>query len=241
MDNEILEDLKNLSLRGHIKAVGNGTNSVGKTLQSALGISHKTTKKNQYKGFIITSTTLKAGSRTNLFGLVPDWKNSLITSSTELVKKHGVDDNSGKYKKKLFCTVKAKVPNSFGLMLRIDRRKRTISEIHSKEGRENEIVQWDTLKLESKLKSLDKSIIVTASSHKKNDGLYYHYQIAEFLKKPTFEKFLQQIEFGSITMDHLISLHQKRKTAREQGPLFKIAKHARMDLYENYKKFNLMD
>ena len=110
-----------------------------------------------------------------------------------------------------------------------------------KEGRENEIVQWDTLKLESKLKSLDKSIIVTASSHKKNDGLYYHYQIAEFLKKPTFEKFLQQIEFGSITMDHLISLHQKRKTAREQGPLFKIAKHARMDLYEDYKKFNLMD
>ena len=177
---------------------------------------------------------MKAGSRTNLFGLVPDWKNSLITSSTELVEKHGVDDNSRKYKKKLFCTVKAKVPNSFGLMLKIDRTKRIISEIHSKEGCENEIVQWDTLKLESKLKSLDKSIIVTASTHKKNDGLYYHYQIAEFLKRPTFEKFLQQIDFGSITLDHLISLHQQRK-------IFKIAKHARMELYEEYKKFNLMD
>jgi hypothetical protein len=241
MDDEILEDLKNLSLLGHIKAVGNGANSVGKTLQSALGISHTTTAKNQYKGFIITSTTLKAGSRTNLFGLVPDWKNSLITSSTELVEKHGVKDNSRKYRKKLFCTVKAKVPNSFGLMLCIDRTKRIISETHSKDGCENEIVQWDTLKLESKLRSLDKSIIVTASSHNKNDGLYYHYQIAEFLKKPNFEKFLQQIEFGSITLDHLISLHHQRKTAREQGPLFKIAKHARMELYEDYKKYNLMD
>ena len=241
MYDEVLQDLKELSLRGHVKAVGSGANSVGKTSQQALGISHTTNAKNQYKGFTITSTTLKAGSRTNLFALVPDWKISLITSSTELVEKYGTEDKSGKYIRKLFCTVKAQDPNSFGLFLSINRAEQEISEVHSTNGTETILCRWNTDKIIHKLQSLDKSVIITASQHKKADGMYYHYQVAEFLSKPTFDKFLRQIEFGSITLDHLISKRHGNKTAREQGPLFKIAKHARMELYEHYEKYNLMD
>ena len=240
MYEEVLFDLKKLSLMGQIKAVGSGANSVGKTMQNALNIPHTTNAKNQYKGWTITSTTLKSGSRTNLFALVPDWKNSFIKSSTELVNKYGIQDNTGKYERKLFCTVKSDTPNSFGLMLKLSRNTGELFEVHRTEDEDTILCRWDAKKIEQKLKRLDKSIIVTASQHKKEDGIYYHYQFAEFMSKPQPIKFLQQIEFGSITLDHLISIKHNHATAREQGPLFKIAKHARADLYETYHKYNLM-
>ena len=42
-------------------------------------------------------------------------------------------------------------------------------------------------------------------------------------------------------MDHLISIKKGSNKVREQGPLFKIAKAARQDLFFEYKKFDLMD
>ena len=238
---EVLQDLKELSLRGQIKAVGSGANSVGKTLQYVLNIPHTTTGKNQYKGWTITSTTLKSGSRTNLFALVPDWGLSLIKSSTELVEQYGIVDDTGKYARKLFCTVKSEIPNSFGLVLEINRLSRSLSEKHVINNGDAVLCRWNISKIKQKLQRLDKSVIVTATQHKKVDGLYYHYQFAEFMSNPDIDKFLQQIEFGSITLDHLISKSHGSTNAKEKGPLFKIAKHARMNLYESYHKYNLMD
>ena len=37
MIEEVLSDLKRLSLKGLIKSIGSGSNSIGKTLQSELG------------------------------------------------------------------------------------------------------------------------------------------------------------------------------------------------------------
>lgn len=241
MYEEILRDLKDLSLLGQIKAVGSGANSVGKTLQRALNIQHKTTAKNQFKGWTITSTTMKSGSRTNLFASVPDWNNSFIKSSTELVEKYGVEDATGKYARKLFCTVKTDRPNSFGLKLSVNRAKQNMSEVYEAENHNITLCQWDIDTIKQKLQRIDRSIIITASQHKKTDGIYYHYQIAEFMSKPSIDQFLQQAEFGAITLDHLISRSHGSTTAREQGPLFKIAKHARAELYESYHKYNLMD
>ena len=151
MYEEILNDLKELSLLGQIKAVGSGANSVGKTLQKALNIPHTTNAKNQYKGWTITSTTMKSGSRTNLFASVPDWDTSLIKSSTELVDKYGVEDTTGKYVRKLFCTVKSERPNSFGLKLRVNRVKQSISEIYEAENDSTKLCQWDIGKIKQKL------------------------------------------------------------------------------------------
>ena len=241
MYEEILPDLKELSLRGQIKAVGSGANSVGKTLQHALNIQHKTTAKNQYKGWTITSTTMKSASRTNLFASVPNWNISFIKSSTELVDKYGVEDITGKYVRKLFCTVKSDRPNTFGLKLSVNRVTQNISEVHEAENENVSLCQWDIDTIKQKLQRIGKSVIITASQHKKTDGVYYHYQVAEFMSKPSIDRFLQQAEFGSITLDHLISKSHGSATAREQGPLFKIAKHARAELYESYHKYNLMD
>ena len=84
MIDEVLKDLKCLSLKGPIKSIGEGSNAIGRTLQSELNIEHSTTSKNIYKGFIITSTTTK-GARTNLFASVPNWQKSAIKSSKDML------------------------------------------------------------------------------------------------------------------------------------------------------------
>ena len=75
----------------------------------------------------------------------------------------------------------------------------------------------------------------------REDGKYYHFRLAEFLLGPSLDQFLNLINYGSISMDHLISIKKGSNKVREQGPLFKIAKAARQDLFFEYKKFDLMD
>ena len=239
MVEETLSDLKKLASKGPIKAVSSGSNSVGKTLQAALGIEHSTTSRNYYKGFTITSTAANASSRTNLFAQVPDWQKSPVTSSKKMVDLYGIEDETGKYQKKLFCTVNALKPNTFNLILKVDQRANILSEWHSSEQTENEVVTWDSKKLFSKLLKQDRSVVLSATRHKKTDGDYFHFQYAEFYLSPSFERFLQQIEFGGKSVDHLIAL--KSGTATEKGPLFKVTKNAREDLFGDYKKFNLLD
>ena len=146
-----------------------------------------------------------------------------------------------KYHKKLFCTVNALNPNSFGLFLKVDMVNNLLSECYFSDKVEKSFLVWDSIKLKEKLSNLDKLVIVTASKHKRIDGDYFHFKVAEFLLAPSFDTFLKQIKFGTITLDHLISLQHGSRTAKEQGPLFKISKTARIDLFDNYKKYNLLD
>ena len=50
MFEEVLNDLKKLSLKGPIKAVSQGSNAIGKTLQSELNIGHSTLLEINTKG-----------------------------------------------------------------------------------------------------------------------------------------------------------------------------------------------
>jgi hypothetical protein len=61
------------------------------------------------------------------------------------------------------------------------------------------------------------------------------------VEEPELEKFIELIESGAITLDHLISLKQGANTAREQGPMFKIAPQAVELLHGPVKKIDLMD
>lgn len=240
MIDEVLKDLKCLSLKGPIKSIGEGSNAIGRTLQTELNIEHSTTSKNIYKGFIITSTTTK-GARTNLFASVPNWQKSAIKSSKDMLNLYGVKDSSGKYEKKLFCSVDSLEPNNFGLFLDVDISSKLLYEKFSLKDKRKTIAIWDTERLKKKLAPLDKTIIISANLFEREDGKYYHFRFAEFLLGPSLDQFLNLINYGSISMDHLISIKKGSNKVREQGPLFKIAKAARQDLFFEYKKFDLMD
>lgn len=240
MIEEVLSDLKRLSLKGLIKSVGSGSNSIGKTLQSELNIHHSTTSRNSYKGFTITATSTKV-KRTNLFAKVPNWSRSDVKSSKEMLNLYGRKDPSGKYKKKLFCSVNSLDFNNFGLRLYVDKPMRLMYEKFCMENQESFVALWDYEGLAQKLSFLDKTIVVSGNSFKRDDGNYFHFRFAEFMLGPSMEKFLNLVDYGAITMDHLISMKEGSKNVREQGPLFKIAKISKEDLFSTYKKFDLMD
>ena len=239
MFEEVLNDLKKLSLKGPIKAVSQGSNAIGKTLQSELNIGHSTTSRNQYKGFVISSTSSKS-NRTNLFAKVPDWEKSEIKSSKEMLDLYGVEDPKGKYLKKLFCSVNSLEPNNFGLIFVVDKFSKVLQEKYFDKGEKKSIAIWSTEQLFQKLIKLDKTIVISANLFKKKDGNYFHFRFAEFMLEPSIENFFELLDYGAITMDHLISL-KKGTNVRDQGPIFKISKNSKKELFYDYQKFDLMD
>ena len=237
---EVLFELKQLSLKGPIKSVGDGSNNaIGFTLRNALNIRGVV---NDYKGFRINATSFKNNSRNTLIpGCVPDWKISNLKSSREFVDLYGTEDETGKYEKKLFCTVDAITPNSFGLCLKVDKKNKLLQENYVKGNIQRNLFIWDNNKLIQNLTKKNKLVIVSASKHKRNDGMYFHFKEAEFFLNIQFDEFLNYIDYGVITMDHLVSVKRGSNGAKEQGPSFKISKESSINLYEEYMKFDLMD
>ena len=236
---EVLNDLKKLSLKGPILSESDSPNSIGRTLRNELKIE---STRNEYKGFRINATNLKGNSRFNIIsGCVPDWNKSAISSSKELVDFYGVSDETGKYKKKLFCTLYSNYPNSFGLYLKVNRSKGVLTENFLRNNNSKQLLVWDSKKLNEKLITKNKTIFVHAYKLKKNSQTMFHFRLAEFFIKPNFEKFLKMIDYGSISMDHAISVSHETNKAKEQGPLFKITRDAMPKLFDDYNKFDLMN
>ncbi|MDB2616863.1 MvaI/BcnI family restriction endonuclease, partial [Luminiphilus sp.] len=62
----------------------------------------------------------------------------------------------------------------------------------------------------------------------------------ELLGAPDPKIFLQLIDEGAITIDHLISKKYGDRSATEKGPLFKIRGDARDQLYSSVERFDLL-
>ena len=240
MLDEILVDLKKLSRMGPIKSLGDGSNnSIGKTFRNVLNIK---SQRNEYKGFRINATSSKSNSRNTLIpGCVPDWQKSIVKSPKDIVDQYGISDISGKYQKKLFCTVDSLRPNNFGLILKVDTKNNLLSEYFQNQSSKKQIAIWDSNRLNKYLQKKNNIIIVSANKKLKKDGVYFHFCFAEVFMNLTFKNFLKFISYGSINMDHSISLKHGSNSAKEQGPSFKISKEACAHLYRDYRKYDLMD
>jgi len=240
---KLVEQLKAFCAQGPIPAIGMGSNSVGKTMQKHLGITHSVRGRNVLHGHTITSTLSKpnSSSRTNLFACVPDWGSSVFQSSKELVSHFGKEDLAKGYKKSLFCTVKSSSVNSFGLFLKADAANRILEEWSRSSGNDSLAVKWSMDKLESKVIALGDTAILRALPVYLNGKKGFHYRYLDLLGAPDMVSFLDLLENGAITVDHCISIKLGKTSAREQGPLFKIRADAREDLYKGMRRYDLMD
>ena len=239
----LLLELRKIAALGPIRAVSSGSNSIGKTLQSALGIIHSVTGRNAKFGYTVTSTRSfrQSSGRTNLFACVADWDKSAVKSSTELVEKYGRPNREKGYENSLFCTTSALNTNSFGLTLSVDFESRRLSELFVSENIRQTILNWDIGVLESKLEKLGYSAIVTGLPVDLNGEEGFHFRYVEILGKPRISAFLELVEDGAITVDHCISQRTGSRVAREQGPLFKLSGDARDLLYDSVERFDLLE
>lgn len=114
---ELLAMLEKVARRGLIPSIVDADTSVGRTLETALGITINSSKQPDYKGIELKSFRSNRSNRKNLFAQVPDWTLSKFKSSSEIL------DAFGYYREddfKLYCTVSAITRNSQGLSLKLD-------------------------------------------------------------------------------------------------------------------------
>jgi hypothetical protein len=217
--------LKRLSAIAHVgptRAIGRGSTSVGMTLLDALGIDASSIEKASFMGIAVTARReLPAAprNRVNLFARVPDWGQSTCKSSAEIVARYGYDSSFGV--RKLYCTVRARHPNSQGLFLEVNPIKETLDEMAATRVGQEHVASWPITELRRRLVSTHpESIWVAARVIWRGDTEYFHYRKAVYTGTPIAERLDTLITQGTVTVDHLIETREGR--TREKGPLFKI-------------------
>nr|WP_255554290.1 MvaI/BcnI restriction endonuclease family protein [Mesonia aestuariivivens] len=215
---ELLSMLRKIAGSGPIPSMVDADTSVGRTLETALGIDINSSKQPDYKGIELKSFRNSRTNRKNLFAQVPDWKLSKFKSSAEILDAFGYEREDDF---KLYCTVSAITRNSQGLNMRIDSDIKQLIE-NSDKPEIGDFVVWTLDKLHNRLKSKHKETFwVEAESIKIDNREHFQYKLVEHTKKPITSQFDLLIEQGIITLDHLIKRNSKGKVV-EKGPLFKI-------------------
>jgi hypothetical protein len=215
---ELLAMLRKVASAGPIPSMVAADTSVGRTLETALGIEINSSKKPDYKGIELKSFRSSRSNRKNLFAQVPDWSLSKFKSSAEILNSFGYERGEDF---KLYCTVSAITRNSQGLNLRLDSDIKQIIE-NSDKPEIGDFVVWTLDKLHSRLKEKHKETFwVEAESTNIGGKEHFQYTLVEHTKKPITSQFDLLIDQGIITLDHLIKRNSKGRVV-EKGPLFKI-------------------
>ena len=211
--------------------------SVGRTLETALGIDINSSKQPDYKGIELKSFRSSRTNRKNLFAQVPDWELSKFKSSSEILDAFGYwrEENF-----KLYCTVSAVNRNSQGLTLRLDSNIKQLFE-NSDKVEIGDFVVWTLEKLHKRLLEKHRETFWVQAVSTIQDGMeYFQYSEVEHTKKPILSQFDLLIEQGVITLDHLIKRNSKGKVV-EKGPLFKIQQRGLDLLFPPSEKHSLLN
>ncbi len=237
---ELLGMLRKIANAGPIPSMVDADTSVGRTLETALGININSSKEPDYKGIELKSFRKKKNSsrqnRKNLFAQVPNWKLSKFKSSTEILDNFGYNRGDDF---KLYCTVSAITRNSQGLNLRIDNDIKQVIE-NSDKPEVGDFVVWTLDKLHNRLKSKHKETFwVEAESTRINGLEHFQYKFVEHTRKPITSQFDLLIEQGIITLDHLIK-RTATGSGKEKGPFFKIESKGIELLFPPSESYNLM-
>ena len=233
---ELLDKLRNLAQNGPIPSMLDADTSVGRTLETALGIDINSTKLPDYKGIELKSYRSGRTSRKNLFAQVPDWKLSKFKSSAEILNNLGYIRGEDF---KLYCTSSSITRNSQGLKMRIDNDIRQLIE-NSDKPEVGDFVVWSLDQLHNRLKEKHKETFwIEADSRRINNREHFQYKLVEHTKKPITAQFDLLLDQGIITLDHLIK-RTKTGGAKEKGPIFKIKPEGIELLFPPSEKYNLL-
>jgi hypothetical protein len=233
---ELLYLLKQIAARGPIRSILNADTSIGRTLETLLGININSSKKPDYKGIELKSYRTRKGNRKTLFAQVPDWDLSKFKSSAEIL------DNFGYFRApdfKLYCTVSTLVRNSQGLQLMMDKDVANLIE-NSDKASIGDFVVWTLNNLHIRLlEKHNETFWIAADSLMIEGNEHFQYKAVEHTRKPIVSQFDILLQQGIITLDHLIKRTPDGKVV-EKGPLFKIKPNAIGLLFPPSKSYQLI-
>jgi len=234
---ELLSKLRKAASFGPIPSVVAADTSVGRTLETAIGIDINSSKKPDYKGIELKSFRSKRTNRKNLFAQVPDWSLSKFKSSAEILDAFGYKRG---HELRLYCTVSTSSCNSQGLILRLETENKRLIECSDK-AEIGDFVVWTLQKLHARLLQKHKETFWVAADSTVVDGKeYFQYSMVEHTKKPIISQFDLLLEQGIITVDHLIKRSQLNGRVVEKGPIFKIKSEGVSLLFPPSEKYKLV-
>ena len=231
---ELLTMLRKVAQKPVLSMIDADT-SVGRTLETALGIDINSSKKPDYKGIELKSFRERRGNRKTLFAQVPNWGMSKLKSSSEILDEFGYwrDEDF-----KLYCTVSAINRNSQGLSLKVNTDINHLIE-NSDKPKVGDFVSWELEQLHKRLLEKHKETFwVSAESIIEDGKECFQYKEVEHTKKPIVSQFDVLLEQGVITLDHLIKRNSKGRVV-EKGPLFKIKPNSLDMLFPPSEKYSL--
>lgn len=234
--NELLEKLRIIAQRGFIPSLVNADTSVGRTLETALGIDINSSQLPDYNGIELKAFRRSKGNRKNLFAQVPDWNLSKFKSSAEILSHFGYVREEDF---KLYCTVSSLTRNPQSLQLKVDRNLNWLLENSDKDNI-GDFAVWTLDKLHDRLLEKHNETFWISAESQQIDGLeHFQYQKVEHTRKPIISQFDLLLEQGIITVDHLIKKNSKGRVV-EKGPLFKIKPNSLDLLFPPSMKYNLL-
>jgi len=233
---ELLAMLRKVASSGPIPSMVAADTSVGRTLETALGIDINSSKQPDYKGIELKSFRSSRTNRKNLFAQVPELSLSKFKSSAEILDAFGYHREEDF---KLYCTVSAITRNSQGLALRLDSDIKQLVE-NSDKPEIGDFVVWTLNTLHNRLLEKHKETFWVEATSTYIDGLeHFQYSIVEHTKKPITSQFDILVDQGIITLDHLIKRNSNGKVV-EKGPIFKIKPKGLDLLFPPSEKYNLI-
>lgn len=228
--NELLCKLKDIHDEGFVKGIGYGDHNVGDTLESLLKIATNSSVLPDYKGIELKTTRSSFGKakhksanhKNTLFSHVPDWNNSRLHNSLEILNEWGYwGYKKGERRFNLSCTVSGKKPNSQGLYLKVDEEKNALINYGKKDNIDLEVVRWDLDVLKEHFSTKHKDTFwIKAESVIKGGSEYFQYNLVKYTSKPNIFLMNKLFDNGIITLDYTIHL-KDNGGPRDHGYLFR--------------------
>ena len=243
-----IEELKKEFLR--IKAQGfvlntrpnNKDGGIGNTFEDLLGIKENNLSEADFRGVEIKSQRLFNSSFISLFTKAPSYPkkaNNYLRETYGEIRKEEHSD-----KKVLYCSIfgnrEATVYEKYKIKFQTDKTKQHITLI-IKDLQDNLLsneVYWDFSSLQKASKKLDKLFLVFADTKKIDNRPHCHFIEGRIYYGFNFEKFLTELELGSIMFDIRIGVHNSGKNygkTHDHGSGFRIKKENFHKLYSSFE------
>lgn len=227
---ELFAKLKAVARKGFIPAPVEGSTSVGRLLESELGIKMNSSKTADFHGIEVKSA--RSGSRrATVFAQVPDWSRSAYAGSGELLAAFGREKPEGRA---LSCTISAGKANTQELYLQID-RDAGLLRVRQDELNPREVVLWELALLKERLATKHaESVWVEAAVERIGAREYFQFHTVLHTRGQRPEELDGLIRKGAVTVDFLI------REDGDHGYPFKILLDEVSSLFDHSKSYRLV-
>ena len=233
IDRHLLEILTILINEGPVISVSPNSlhnKDVGETLERELGILPNNSVIADYRGLIEIKAKL-SNSRTKdtLFAKVPDWNQSVIKSSADMMIEYGYASTKHDGYIDLYVTV-SNNPNPQGLYLLPDDDDEKLYQMFH----EKRTCVWDYETLRNSLFGKHpETLWIVADKLVINNQIYFDYKSIEHTKKPQFQSFITGITTGDITYDWRGKVLPDKTAYRDHGHAFRCKPSYRSILFKH--------